>query len=197
MRFAERIEDQDLRQLYFHWLSKTVGHFPPARLAIDPAELRVLLPFLFIIEVNHSEQRFRFRLAGQEVEALAQALLHGRWLDEALRSPLREFFDEGFCASAFGSRVQFRRSTLYFAGHGHIGYARLLLPLSDRGSQIDHLLGCIKPDEEAAAMLPRPVEEYEIATAGIAFERDAYDLPALTAIGGVRCPSVQHFKLPH
>jgi len=176
MRFAEKIDEEDLRGLYLYWLSKKTSRFPPSRAAVDPTELRALLPSLFVIEVDHVEQRFRYRLSGQQVEDLVQAPLHGRWLDEALRSPLREFFDEGFCISAFGKKVHYRRNTLSLAGRPYIRYSRLLLPLSENGETMDHLLGCIKVDGAVNTRNPSVVEEHEITISDIAtFERDAYE----------------------
>ncbi len=178
MRFAEKIDETDLRHLYFYWLSKKTNRFPPPRSAIEPGEIRFLLPALFIIEIDHTEERFRYRLAGSDVEALVQARLHGLWLDEALRSPLREFFDEAFCTAAFDRKVQYRRNTLHLAGRPYIRYSRLLLPLSNTGERIDHLLGCIKLDGEIQARNPSMVEQHEITVSDVAtFELDAYEMP--------------------
>lgn len=178
MRFADKIDEQDLRHLYFYWLSKKTSRFPPPRAAIDPAEIRFLLPSLFLIEVDHAEERFRYRLAGSDVEALVQARLHGLWLDEALRSPLREFFDDAFCTAAFDRKVQYRRNTLHLTGRPYIRYSRILLPLSNTGERIDHLLGCIKLDGEIHARYPDAVEQHEITINDVAtFELDAYEMP--------------------
>lgn len=178
MRFADKIDEQDLRHLYFYWLSKKTSQFPPPRSVVEPAEIRSLLPSLFLIEVDHAEERFRYRLAGAEVEALVQARLHGLWLDEALRSPLREFFDEAFCTAAFDRKVQYRRNTLHLAGRPYIRYSRLLLPLSNTGERVDHLLGCIKLDGGIQAPNPGMVEQHEITIGDVAtFELDAYDMP--------------------
>lgn len=183
MRFADKIDDPDLRGLYFYWLSKKTGRFPPPRQIIDPTEIRPLLPALFVIEVDHAAERFRYRLAGADGEQLVQAKLHGRWLDEALRSPLREFFDEAFCTAAFDRKVQFRKNTMHLTGRPYIRYARLLLPLSETGTQIDHLLGCIKLDSDSGPRRPRQVsdavEEHEITIADVeTYELDAYSQSA-------------------
>ena len=175
MRFADNIDDEELRSLYFYWLAKKTGRFPPPRQAIDPTDIRLLLPSVFVVEVDHEQERFRYRLAGADVEQLVQAKLHGRWLDEALRSPLREFFDEAFCIAAFDRKVHFRRNTLHLAGRPYIRYARLLLPLSNDGTRIDHLLGCIKVDEAMQTRNPSQVEEYEITITDVeTYELDAY-----------------------
>ncbi len=175
MRFAEKIDEEDLRQLYFYWLKRKAGRFPPPRDRIDPVDLRHLLPSIFIIEVDHEQERFRYRLAGSDVESLVLTKLHGRWLDEAVISPLREFFDESFCICAFQRKVHFRRNTLHLAGRPYIRYARILLPLSNDGEKIDHLLGCIKIDQRFARGNPTAVSESEITIADIAtFELDAY-----------------------
>lgn len=186
MRFADKIDERDLRHLYFYWLSKKTSRFPPPRSAIAPDEIRFLLPALFIIEVDHGEERFRYRLAGAEVEALVQARLHGLWLDEALRSPLREFFDEAFCTAAFDRKVQYRRNTLHLAGRPYIRYSRILLPLSTTGERVDHLLGCIKLDGEIQARYPDMVEQHEITISDVAtFELDAYEMPEeIRRLGG-------------
>ena len=51
--------------LYSYWLSKRNGRIMPARGDIDPRELGMLLPFLFIIDKAAGE--FRFRLMGTGV----------------------------------------------------------------------------------------------------------------------------------
>ncbi|WP_341704436.1 PAS domain-containing protein [Ferrovibrio sp.] len=176
MRFADKIDEEDLRGLYRYWLSKKTSRFPPPRSSINPTELPRLLPMMFVIEVDHGQQRFRYRLAGQQVEDLVQTRLHGLWLDEALRSPLREFFDEGFCIAAFERKVHYRCNTLHLAGRPYIRYSRLLLPLSDDGERIDHLLGCIKLDGAINTRNPSQLEEHEITVSDVAtFERDAYE----------------------
>jgi len=175
MRFAEHIDEPDLRWLYLYWLKRKAGRFPPPRDRIDAVDLRHLLPNIFIIEVDHAQERFRYRLAGSEVEALVLTKLHGRWLDEAVISPMREFFDEGFCISAFQRKVHFRKNTMHLTGRPYIRYARILLPLSNDGERIDHLLGCIKIDQRFARGNPSAVSESEITIADIAsFELDAY-----------------------
>lgn len=176
MRFADSIDDTELRWLYLYWLRLKSGRFPPPRAKVDPVQLRHLLPSLFMIEVDHEEQRFRYRLAGADVEQLMLTKLHGKWLDEAVISPLREFFDEAFCLSAFDRKVHYRKNTLHLAGRPYIRYSRLLLPLSDDGEKIDHLLGCIKIDETMSRMNPTQVSEVEITVSDIeAHERDAYE----------------------
>lgn len=189
MRFAEKIDAGDLRQLYFYWLSKKAGRFPPPRSMIDPTELRRLLPSLFLIDVDHEAERFRYRLAGADVEQLVQAKLHGLWLDEALRSPLREFFDEGFCIAAFGRKLHFRKNTLHLTGRPYIRYSRLLLPLSDTGARIDNLLGCIKVEQTFETRNPSLVEEHEITVGDVeTFELDAYEMPEDLIPGRERDP---------
>jgi len=175
MRFADKIEEEKLKWLYLYWLRLKAGRFPPPRTRLNPVDLRHLLPNIFIIEVDRQADRFRYRLAGQAVEELVQAKLHGRWLDEALISPLREFFDEAFCATAFGHKVQYRRNTLHLAGRPYIRYSRILLPLSEGGNEIDHLLGCILIDTKETRRDPKLVSESEITIRDVtSFEFDAY-----------------------
>ena len=175
-RFAEYIDEPQLRWLYLYWLGLKSGRFPPPRDRIDPLAMRRLLPEIFMIEVDHKQQRFRYRLAGSAVEQMTLTKLHGLWLDEAVISPLREFFDEAFCISAFERKVHYRKNTLHLAGRPYIRYARLLLPLSKDGAEIDHLLGCIRVDETLTRINPTQIAEMEISVSDIeAFERDAYD----------------------
>ncbi len=189
-RFAEYIDEPQLRWLYLHWLRLKAGRLPPPRERLDPLALRHLLPEIFVIEVDRVAQRFRYRLAGAEVEHMMQAKLHGRWLDEAVISPLREFFDEAFCIAAFERKVQYRKNTLHLAGRPYIRYARLLLPLSTDGSTIDHLLGCIRVDEAMSRYNPSQVAEVEITISDIeAYERDAYDADWSTDVEPVASPA--------
>jgi hypothetical protein len=55
----------------------------PSRADMDPVELpRALLPNLFLVDVEESPRRFRYRLVGTELTAIMRRELTGRYIDE-------------------------------------------------------------------------------------------------------------------
>jgi len=64
-----------------YWRSKWIDGRMPGRGAIDPAEIRDILPNLIIAEIERNPFRVRYRLCGTMVQQYGQELA-GRYLDE-------------------------------------------------------------------------------------------------------------------
>lgn len=56
-----------VEQLLAYWLSKRQGDRPPPRSAIDPAELKPILPHLMLVDFSYDPFRARYRLVGTAV----------------------------------------------------------------------------------------------------------------------------------
>ena len=76
------VRQAELRQLHDYWLAKKGQRLAPARSDISPADMRKLLPHVFLLEVVGCPRRFKFRLAGTEVVERYGEELTGRFLDE-------------------------------------------------------------------------------------------------------------------
>jgi hypothetical protein len=135
--------DPDLTALFEYWTSKRVGQAMPRRSDINPAQIRSLLPNIFIMEI-HYPLRFRFRLVGTMICQRWHADNTGKWLDELDYDGVRETVLEQYVTV---TRTGAPRCDIAdFVGHKglHLHYRRLLLPLSEDGITPNMLLGMQK-----------------------------------------------------
>lgn len=137
------IEEPLLRELHDYWLTKHDGARLPSRGDLDPADMRVLLPHLLLVDCGETLAAFRYRLYGTELcRGFEQDRTNLRFAD----LPNIENYDEAYAGywqtySAavavyfHGRRVSSRRDWLL--------YSRLTLPLSADGTKVDKILGGI------------------------------------------------------
>jgi hypothetical protein len=135
--------DTRIRQLYAYWQSiRPAPDVLPGRQHLDPVHIPKLLPWLWLVDVEGTPPRFRFRLIGTE-----QVLLHGRdhtghWVDESYPE---------FAASTLGQAsvalVDARNVYYYHRGAPTLRTAVdiassewLVLPLARDGAHVDMLL---------------------------------------------------------
>ncbi|WP_162917249.1 PAS domain-containing protein [Dongia deserti] len=78
-----------VRSVHRWWLDKSAGDIPD-RADLDPADLKRLLPNLFIADVEHAPFRIRYRLMGTRAIEATGMDLTGRYLDELLPADLDE-----------------------------------------------------------------------------------------------------------
>jgi hypothetical protein len=133
-------QSKRLRQLYAYWQSKAVSGRLPMRADMDPKEIPQLLPYLFMIDVEHEPRRFRFRLIGTQICTWAGRDITGMYLDDPSYGP------RGAVISGQYSEVV-DRGVPYYAEQpaarperDYIFYERLVLPLAADGCTIDILL---------------------------------------------------------
>ena len=78
-----------VRSVHRWWLAKSAGDIPD-RADLDPADLKRLLPNLFIADVEHAPFRIRYRLMGTRAIEATGMDLTGRYLDELLPADIEE-----------------------------------------------------------------------------------------------------------
>lgn len=71
----------NIARLYTYWAGLADG-VTPERSAVDPADLKVLLPDLMLVEFELDPFRVRYRLTGTRVDQQTGLNLTGRYLDE-------------------------------------------------------------------------------------------------------------------
>jgi hypothetical protein len=135
-----QIRHAELQQLFGYWLAKRGGAIAPPRSAIDPAELRNLLPKLLMIDVIGDPPRFCIRLAGTEVVHHYGAEITGRFIDELDLDEIGEI-----ALKEYRDAVERLQPVLHewdYTKHDgrHLAYERLILPLSSDGRTVDKLL---------------------------------------------------------
>jgi hypothetical protein len=130
-----------LRKLLAYWLEKKGDRPAPIRTDIDPTEIKPLLPYIGLVDVERAPLRFRYRLTGTEITKCYGLELTGHYLDELdLNQHEADITQEYVRAAENGepscSVLEYTRKD----GH-HIRYERLVLPLSSDGRVVDMLIG--------------------------------------------------------
>lgn len=140
----EAIRSSGIRQLHVYWESKRVDGALPMKAAIDPSEIKPLLPYITIVEIHQAPLRLHFRLVGTEVVRSAAVdftdcwVPDGRWGDEV----------ESMLLSVYQTIVD-RRVPLYgvddlvwLDGRRH-RYEWARFPLSNDGATVTHTIGFV------------------------------------------------------
>jgi hypothetical protein len=73
-----------IEALHRYWNSRAAGGLAPQRSDIDPAEIKPLLPYLYIIAFERDPFRVRYILTGTEVDRWNGFNMTGRYIDEFL-----------------------------------------------------------------------------------------------------------------
>jgi hypothetical protein len=81
----EEITSGRVRRFDAYWRSKWVDGRMPGRSAIDPAEIRDLLPFVVIADIERNPFRVHYRLCGTMVQKYDEELA-GQYLDQLVRA---------------------------------------------------------------------------------------------------------------
>jgi hypothetical protein len=130
---AERIRD-----LHRYWLSKCRDGRLPTRAAIDPAEIRALLPHIILAEIE-TPFAIRYRLVGTAV-----AKVHGDDFTGRLHGTVTGFagagLDESFRRAVERAAPVFGHSGLDAGDGTWIGFEYAILPLSETGGTVDRCL---------------------------------------------------------
>ncbi len=80
-----------LRRLFDYWSGKKAGRDLPSRRDIDPVEIGPeILPHILLTDIL-PDGRLRYRLAGTAVEAVIGESLSGRYIDDLLCPPYRDY----------------------------------------------------------------------------------------------------------
>jgi hypothetical protein len=91
------VQSRHIRQFAAYWQSKITAGAVPHRRDIDPADLKSLLPWLMIVEIEADPFRVLYRLVGTKVVQMNGVELTGRYLDE-LEDDGANFTQQGIAA---------------------------------------------------------------------------------------------------
>ena len=132
------MKHQSTRAIFDYWNKKRGSRPAPARADIDPAEIRHALSDTFMLAADFTDQ-LRFRLAGTWIgSVLGTELTHLRPLD--LQPPqFGAMVQEHYAQCVNERRPMLHKVEIDSVRRIH-SYARLLLPLSSDGEQVDMLM---------------------------------------------------------
>lgn len=135
----EDVHAPHIRLLYEYWKSKCNDVVPPPRSAIEPAEIRPLLPYLILAELTPEPLRISYRLVGTAVVRAHGDDFTGRE-HRAVASLADSGIDESY-RRAFATRAPvFGRTGLYAGDQSWIAFDYGIFPLSDDGITVNKCL---------------------------------------------------------
>ena len=142
------LESALLRELLDYWRAKRAGGRLPSRADVDPAELKALLPHLYLLEVEPAPRRFRHRLIGTKVARWSGRDVTGRYAGDGACGDAGRVLLELYERVADAAQPLFTPWQPSILGSSAMQFSRLLLPLSTDGRRIDMILGGAdeKPD---------------------------------------------------
>jgi hypothetical protein len=149
----DEVQSPRIRALHDYWKSKCNDVVPPPRSAIEPAEIRSLLPFLLLTELAADPPGIVYRLVGTQV-----ARWHGEDFTGRNHGAVRSLRDSGIEAAyrqaASGKAPVFGRTALYAADGSWIAFEYAVFPLSDNGRTVNKCLAieCVGAPESADAV---------------------------------------------
>lgn len=142
---------KSLLRLTDYWRSKSIGGALPNRDAIDPTEIIIHLPWLFLADVVEGGADYRYRLVGTSIVSANYRDVTGRSFRELYTDP----------GKLEGARLGFdlacdTRAPIYTAGRAfwrpdwtYDRFEAAFLPLSSDGKTVNIILG------EIAYLTPR------------------------------------------
>ncbi len=143
--FRETIKQPPLIRLYDYWMSKSADGKIPSRSQIDPLDVPDLLPSIFLVDVfwDGQQPEFRFRLVGSKIAEIVGCDPTGQHFDDFYDSDNIERMKALYRHIAERGEPFINNSQAPFAGKDFVKLARLLLPLSEDGVQVDMILGSL------------------------------------------------------
>lgn len=128
-----------IRTLHRWWLERRAGDIPD-RADLDPADLKPLLPNLFIVDVEHDPFRVRYRLVGTRAAEATGYDITGHYLDNLLAADAGEPWMAHY-HTAYRTRLPlFGAVGAATRSGGRFEYEFGLFPLRKGGSAVDQFV---------------------------------------------------------
>lgn len=167
----DQVKSTRIRQLYDYWKSKCSDVAPPPRSAIEPAEIRSLLPYLILAELTADPFKISYRLVGTAVVRSHGDDFTGRE-HGAVASLAESGLDESYRRVRATAAPVFGRTALYAGDQSWIGFEYAIFPLSDDGLAVNKCLaiecaGAVGPEAwiEGAEAAPAPLSPQQTGEA--------------------------------
>jgi hypothetical protein len=142
----DAVRSPRIRQLHDYWKSKCSDVTPPPRSAIEPADIRALLPHLSLVELTADPFQIWYRLVGTAVVRSHGDDFTGRE-HSAVASLVDSGLDDAYHRARATAAPVFGRTALYAGDQSWIGFEYAIFPLSDDGVTVNKCLAIQCPDE--------------------------------------------------
>lgn len=126
--------------LYEWWRSKGGPLTVPDRSAVDPFELKALLPNIIIAETEHSPFRIKYRLVGTKVTEITGLDITGCYLDELLSAEPDQPWEQHYLTVYQSRKPLFGLTTVPRTAGGTVDYEFGIFPLRRGGEPIEQFI---------------------------------------------------------
>lgn len=137
----EHVRHPLLRRLLGYWFEKRGSRRLPALRDIDPIEIPWALSRLWIMDYLPDERRFRYRLAGEEINAAYRSNLRGCYLDEVIPPDAKDLILRKYFAVVEDGKVLHDAGRIYLGNTRFATGERLVLPVANERGQAGSILG--------------------------------------------------------
>lgn len=136
----EKCESRLVLALHRWWREKAGPEGVPDRGAVDPAELKHLLPNILIAEVEHEPFRIRYRLSGTRVTEITGLDISGHYLDELLSVEPDQPWHTHYLEVYQSRRPLFGMTRVPISTGGTVDYEFGIFPLRRGGEKIEQFI---------------------------------------------------------
>ena len=141
LRPISAVPEARLRKLYAFWRGLAPEPAVPRRADMDPFLVPDLLPWLFVVDIEHDEQgvpHFRYRLAGTGITTLLDLEATGKYIHDVVESGSVDTIRTVYEWPLRLGRPVYSRTAMTFRGGSHQRVvSRLIAPMSRSGQGID------------------------------------------------------------
>jgi hypothetical protein len=135
------VRDARLHLLLDHWLDGRGGDAIPLRSAIDPSAIVSVLPNIWLCEFNPIDERFRMRLAGEEINKLYGRNISSCYFDEIADAAFLPVMNRRYRGIIEQPAILHCAGLIYFSNSSPVVGERLGLPLRKDDGQITQIIG--------------------------------------------------------
>ncbi len=130
-----------LRRLLTYWQDKRCDRLMPSKTDIDPIDIPWALSRIWICDYLPDSGRFRFRLAGEQINTHWGYNISGRYLDEIMPAERLELVMTKLRNVVDGPAIVHVIGQAYLDEKLFVKNERIILPLSDDGQTVSSVLG--------------------------------------------------------
>ena len=129
-----------VRRLHGWWNGKRSDSDVPDRSALQPEDLKPLLPCIFIADAEHNPFRVRYRLVGTRAAEITGFDISGRYLDELLSSEPDQPWIEHYRTAYVSRRPLLGATTVPTSTGSLFTYEFGIFPLRNGGLSIEQFV---------------------------------------------------------
>jgi len=152
------LRDTRLHLLLDHWLDRRGEDGVPLRSAIDPSAIVSVLPYIWLCEFNAAEERFRMRLAGEEINKLYGRNISSCYFEEIASPSFLPIMMRRYRRIIEQPAILHCAGLIYFSNSSPVVGERLGLPLRMEDGRITQIIG--------VSFYDFPLEQYDFGVKG-------------------------------